>query len=297
MVVDVLIDYAEERKQSGEVVDLDRISYAVQALTRFWLNRSISEINRATCKEYGSSREVSDGTVRRELGVLKAAISHDFKEGRLRDPVHVFLPKKPKAKTRWLTYDEYERLLESANALPKASQYLPLFIEIGVHTGARKRAILDLRWEQIDFKNNIIYFQHADDIETKKKKSTIPMPPELRGTLLKVKMKSAGADYVFGKKDFDIKKSFAKACKDAGIEGVTPHTLRHTTVTWLLQEGVPIREISGYVGLSEDMIHRVYGHHSPEWLQSSKTAIGNKIRKASRSKTSEDSELSSLNKA
>ena len=37
-----------------------------------------------------------------------------------------------------------------------------------------------------------------------------------------------------------VKKSFAKACRIAGLSDVIPHTLRHTCGTWLALDGVPI---------------------------------------------------------
>ena len=47
---------------------------------------------------------------------------------------------------------------------------------------------------------------------------------------------------------------------------MTPHTLRHTAVTWLMQRGVPAAEVAGFVGLSIEMVDRVYGHHSPDHM-------------------------------
>jgi integrase len=40
--------------------------------------------------------------------------------------------------------------------------YLPLFIVIGLYTGARKEAILSLRWSQIDLETSRINFARDD---------------------------------------------------------------------------------------------------------------------------------------
>ena len=45
---------------------------------------------------------------------------------------------------------------------------------------------------------------------------------------------------------------------------MTPHTLRHTAVTWLVQAGIPLWEVSQWVGLSIRMIETTYGHHAPD---------------------------------
>jgi len=52
-----------------------------------------------------------------------------------------------------------------------------------------------------------------------------------------------------GKRILDIKKGFAAACGRAGLEGVTPHTLRHTAATWLMQRGTPIWEAAGFLAM------------------------------------------------
>ena len=56
--------------------------------------------------------------------------------------------------------------------------------------------------------------------------------------------------------------SLWQACLD-----VTPHTLRHTAATWLMQNGVPIWEAAGFLGMSPEMLARVYGHHHPDHLR------------------------------
>lgn len=59
--------------------------------------------------------------------------------------------------------------------------------------------------------------------------------------------------------------TWGKAIKAAGLPGVTPHTLRHTRATWLLQNGIPIWEAAGHLGMSPETITRTYGHHHPDW--------------------------------
>lgn len=55
---------------------------------------------------------------------------------------------------------------------------------------------------------------------------------------------------------------------------VVPYSLRHTAITWMLQRGVEIWEVAGYVGTSPAMIERHYGHHSPKHLANAAKAIG-----------------------
>ena len=58
---------------------------------------------------------------------------------------------------------------------------------------------------------------------------------------------------------------------DAAVElawlgaDVTPHVLRHTRATWLMQNRVDLWEASGHLGMSVKTLTDVYGHHHPDW--------------------------------
>jgi integrase len=83
-----------------------------------------------------------------------------------------------------------------------------------------------------------------------------------------------------GKPIASVKNAFSRAVKLAGLstdEGpIVPHTLRHTAATWLMQRGVSIWQASGYLGMSPEVLDRVYGHHSPEHPKGAANAIGTK---------------------
>ena len=71
-----------------------------------------------------------------------------------------------------------------------------------------------------------------------------------------------------------IDEVFTAAVEDAGLEGtVTPHTLRHTAATWLMQAGVDMWTAAGYLGMTVETLERVYGHHHPGHMESVRTAF------------------------
>ncbi|MEH7826821.1 hypothetical protein V6590_01535 [Gemmobacter sp. JM10B15] len=72
----------------------------------------------------------------------------------------------------------------------------------------------------------------------------------------------------------DIKTGWATITVDAGMSDVTPHTLRHTAITWTMQRGATAWDAAGFFGASVQMIERVYGHHHPDHQQSAREAIG-----------------------
>src|SRR5262249_36748621 len=60
---------------------------------------------------------------------------------------------------------------------------------------------------------------------------------------------------------------------------VTPHTLRHTSLTWLEEEGIPIEMISKLAAHSgTDITRQVYLHARPEGLRPAAEAIERRLQ-------------------
>jgi integrase len=288
LITDVLNEYAEQR--GPKTVAPARIAYAVFALTDFFEGNCVADVTPQTCGRYVEARcrsfinesgEVeqrgrSPGTVRRELGVLRAAINYAFKNGRITRPVAVELPDRPEPRDRWLTRSEAARQLK-ATKTAQARFYLPLFVLIGIYTGRRKEAILSLRWPQVNLDAQTINFDVAGRKRTNKKRGTIKIPPRLLPHLRRARKRGTEMGYVLhvnGERIADIKKGFAAACKRAGLYGVTPHTLRHTCATWLMQNRTDPWEAAGFLAMSVETLLRVYGHHHPDYQRQAAENIG-----------------------
>jgi integrase len=297
LVTDVLADYAQEHAPHTSAPW--RVAYAVTGLARFWEGRTVAEVTKEACRRYGASRGRSAGTVRRELGVLRAAINYAHSEGRVTRPVVVQLPDPPTPRERWLTPAEAARLIAGALGFTfalcsdyrtrrerwiiwdrepaKARLHLPLFILLGLYTGARKEAILSLRWLQVDLPAGRINYNVPGARQTKKKRAHIPIPGRLLAHLQRASRRGVELGFVVntgGRRIGDIKRGFAQACRRAGLKHVTPHTLRHTAATWLMQRGVNVWDAAGYLGMSPETLRKVYGHHHPDYLKSAAEAFG-----------------------
>ena len=213
-------------------------------------------------------KPLSPGSVRRELTVLRAAINAAHRDGRLTRAVAVELPKPPPARERYLTRSEVARLLWAARQESRCRQHLPLFILMGLYTGRRKEALLSLRWPSVDLRpGGLIDFRRHGEAETKKRRGQVRIPRRLMLHLRNARKRGSDLGHVIndrGEPIGDIKRSFQTACERAGLKGVTPHTLRHTCATWLMQEGVDKWKASGFLAMSLDTLERVYGHHHPD---------------------------------
>ena len=83
-----------------------------------------------------------------------------------------------------------------------------------------------------------------------------------------------------GKPVLLVKKAFRQVVRLAKIDtlggNVTPHRLRHTAATWLMQRGVPVWIAAGYLGMSAETLERNYGHHHPDHLSEAVEGITSK---------------------
>ena len=148
---------------------------------------------------------------------------------------------------------------------------------MGLYTGRRKEAILSLRWPQVDLEAGLIDFETPGRRRTKKRRGTAPIPKRLLPHLQRARKRGTDLGYVLhidGARIGDLKKGFAAACKRVGLEGVTPHVLRHTAATWLMQCGVPMWEAAGYLAMSVRTLEQNYGHHHPDYMKGAAEAIG-----------------------
>lgn len=264
---EALVVYATEHAPT--VAAPARIGYAIDALIPFWGGLKLTHVKGETCRRYAKWREVSHGTIRRELGTLQAAMNYAAKEGYVTSAPKVTLPQKPESRERWLTREEAAALLWAAHRGHKTT-HLAKFILIGLYTGTRKDAILRMGLEPntvggwFDLDAGIMYRRGAHERATNKRRTPAPIPRQLRGHL--TRWKAQGSKWAVeyeGMRIGDIKRAFARVAKDAGLQDVTPHTLKHTAITWALQGGATIWDAAGFFATSHDTIEKTYGHHSP----------------------------------
>lgn len=298
----VLTIYAEEHAQF--VADPARIGYAIDALDTFWGEHPASYVTGATCRRYGKTRfkkngeKIQPGTLRRELNVLQAAFNHCHKEGYLLSAPQVSLPAKADDEKRWLTREEAYWLLRGARALSKKGRHLQHFILHGLYTGSRKATILATRINlastsggHVDTVNGILYRKPMGKVETKKRQSNARIPPRYLAQLRR--MDANGRMFVVqdyqGNRVGDIRKAFDHAKElaeqlakaqhvELDLSEVVPHTLKHTAITWALQNGASIWDAAGYFSTSVETIQKVYGHHSPDFQNSAVEAMNRPVK-------------------
>lgn len=73
-VQQALVLYGEGPAQ--DAADAARIGYAIDALNGWWSDLPVIEITDKKCRVYAKKRGVAPGTIRRELGCLRAAVNY-----------------------------------------------------------------------------------------------------------------------------------------------------------------------------------------------------------------------------
>ncbi len=214
---------------------------------------------------------VSNTTVNRELEVLSAAINHAVREWewRLPNPVPGRMLKEPEGRLRWLTRAEAAALTRAAEAEPMAPHFGPL-IQLAIHTGMRLGEMLGLEWARVDLQGAILYLEGQHTKAGKRR--TVPLNAVARAALLtRARYRAAHCPqtpWVFsdasGARIASVKRSFATACRKAGIEDFRFHDLRHTCAAWLVQAGVPLTEVRDVLGHSTVQMTERYAHLAPE---------------------------------
>lgn len=272
-IAQILTGYMTEHAPSTG--DPARIGYAVAALLPFWGENMAGDVTGTTCRAYARYRKASDGTVRREMTTLRAAINHDYREGRLTRPVPVTLPARPPSRDRWCDRAEIARLVRAARNMKRARKHLPQFILLAFYTGQRTAAILSLRRPQINPDTWLIDFR--DGRRTNKGRAAIPAPRKLRTTLRGLLARTPPLGYLIryqGKPVRCIRQGFVKAARDAGLAGVVPHTMRHSAATHLKRQGVPTETAAAWLGHTDSRTtEQVYGHHAPDYLDEARKAF------------------------
>jgi integrase len=274
--ITIILDrYLADRRERA-IPGADRLGWAHKPLTRILGTKPPEAVTETECRRYADKRRrdgVADATIRTELAALKAALrwAAGGNAALISAAPSIVMPPRPEPRIRWLTRDEATRLLAACRA-----HHVKLFVLIALHTGARSGAILGLSWERIDMDNRVIDFREPGRMRTRKRRVPVPINDTLHAALTEASA-LATAEMVIewaGGRVARIKHAFHDAAIRAGLAGVTPHVLRHTAVTWLLQAGVDPWKVAGFTGMTLEMVQQVYGHHHPDHLRDAARALG-----------------------
>lgn len=237
----------------------------------------MSDVERSHIEAYKSWRlsqiniEGRTGTVHRntinlELDTIRAMFNYAAKFYRLRSnpATEIERFKVVKEKPTVLTEEDVSAILRESRGI-----YWTLFLT-ALYTGMRKGELRNLLWENLDFENHLVHIRpHGTWIPKTWEVRKIPMHPALQKALKKLPRRGP---WVFtsqtGKQISHMRLTFVRACRRAGITGVTFHTLRHTFASHLLtKKGVDVVTVSKLLGHRNIETTMIYLHTDLETMR------------------------------
>jgi integrase len=236
--------------------------------------------------------DASPATLNRQAFTpIAAVLNHAAKRGFCARRI-IERPIQPKARVRWLTFEEAERLIDAC------SIHLRPLVVFLFGTGARLSEALYLDWREVDLKT-----AHVTFLDTKNGEHRgVPLHDRVLATLRGLRHQQGSVfrtntGRAYAEKESgggQIKTAFKGACRRAGITDFTPHDCRHTWATWHYaanRDLIALMKLGGWK--SERMVLR-YAHVNVSQLAPSinaalaawstksapsKSDIGEKIRR------------------
>jgi integrase len=179
---------------------------------------------------------------------------------------------------RFLNEDEVRRLYSAV--LTSDNPMLKYIVPMLLLTGARKREVLDARWEDFDADNRLwrIPFTKSG------KPRTVPMSDGVMA-LLDTVPRVVGSVYVFPNPEtckpyVTIHNAWNTVRKRAGLREVRLHDLRHSFASILINSGRSLYEVQHLLGHTQIKTTERYAHLQQDTLMRAANVVSNMIGNA-----------------
>lgn len=227
------------------------IAAARSSIEFFGKEKLVKEIDTDAMKEFVRSM-VSEGltysTADRKLAGLSTMLRIAHEKGVISRKPKIPLSGEVNERIRFLTKEEAQRILDLWNEWKLPELYN--FTVFALHTGARKNAIADLRWNAFSPGYRTVIFWGGDK---KSKARTLPLSkaaikaieemrklyPDGKGPFYH--MKGSG-------RDVKIQDDWNRMRRYLGYDDVVIHTLRHTCASWMVQAGIDLKRVQTWLG-------------------------------------------------
>jgi integrase len=188
---------------------------------------------------------------------------------------------------RWLSEEETQRLWA---VLDKHSQNLTAYIfKFLLLTGARKGEAMQATWNQFDMEKGI--WTKPSHLTKQKKTEYLPLSSKALSVLQEIKkingqmnaqMKSKPSAYVFpgrvnGQPIKEVKSFWKTVLKEAKLENVRIHDLRHTHASYLVSKGLSLSIVGKLLGHTQASTTQRYAHIADEPLRQATELFSDQI--------------------
>ncbi len=205
--------------------------------------------------------DISFRLVNRETTILHHFFNYCIKCGYIdKNPCAGVKKLNELSRLKTLSDDDINKLI--GGATNKLTRDLITFL---IYTGCRKGEALNLKWDDVDLKNDVIAVKGTKT----KYDRYIPISKPLK-ELLKGIEKKDDCLYVFninGAKIANFRKSFMTACRNAGLKDLRIHDLRHVFASKMVMNGTSLYITGELLGHRTTQMTKRYSHLVPETLK------------------------------
>lgn len=243
--------YVNQRKVAG-LRSVAPIKTYLKVLKQHFSNLLVKEITKSDIQKFKLKRlstltvrnkQRSIPAVNRELAVLRQTLNFAIGNRWISDNpfsnTKLISSADEISRDRVLSFEEEKRLLDVCN---ESRSHLRPIIITALDTGCRLGELLKLGWNDVDFIEETITLV-AFNTKTAEARD-VGMTPRVKLELVKLR-DVAPPDpngLVFGIKN-SIKRAWNTACREAYLEDLRFHDLRHTAITRMVASGLPSAEI------------------------------------------------------
>jgi integrase/recombinase XerD len=227
-------------------------------LANFLQNKNIEEINVDDIKYFLAHLIADKESAPRTVNQARSAILFYFNDVLQRGFTNIKVPKIKASLPSVLTKDEVKKVLESATNEKSKLMIMTLY-----SSGIRVSELVKLKWKDLELEQKVAWVRGG---KGSKDRMVIISDVLVR----KLTVLEREGEYIFQGRNGplttrNIQEIVHDAAARAGIDKkVTPHTLRHSFATHLLEAGNDIRLIQELLGHSNLQTTQIYTHISSE---------------------------------
>jgi integrase len=205
--------------------------------------------------------------INRPLGLLRNLLRQAAKWKVITEVPEIEFEEESAGVVRFLTPEEATRLLTAAQKSRNTA--LVDLVEFAMFTGLRRGEALGLTWDRVDRSRGVVLL-----IETKNGHPREVQLSANADAALARRWTPDATGLVFGSRNWNsFRQAWVAAVKAAGIAKFRFHDLRHTTASWLVQQGRSLREVKELLGHSDIGITMRYAHLAPDHLRAAVASL------------------------